>query len=459
MRIPFRQGLVTAPPNFLQLSGQSVSLNIAEPELVQVAFADGEANYLYTEQLPVPNAWPGPFGLASWLYWDLDIRTGVRTFGVTNLEPYEGSSAPPSPADGQHWFDSSTNNMKVWNGMAQRWIKVIRVFAARISNGSVLTSVSIDSPVFTGTQVGSLNTPVYAGALVFDTNGDVVKRSNGAFFTTEDVVITNTASSTQVKLSSILTEAVSVSNIPAYSVVRFVDFHQIDLAHNYANQGAYGIIEVDAPTGTLVHVTTDGVVTNTLWDWTAAGVNAPLYITASGQLTPVVQPNSIPVAYVVDYNTIVIRPSMNVFTNAAAGPTNPATTFSLGVVRLSTASATPSSPVVVETTDPRLQKSLNDLTDVTTTGAVIGDALVFNGTEWVAQPASGGLTVLDDNLTASLSSANEGTYANTTTIITGTGIRVRSSAGSAGSGHQVRITPNIPSVDISISAGPPIDIG
>jgi hypothetical protein len=325
MRIPFRQGIVTAPSGFLQQTGSTVSLVIATPTMVSVAFADGTANYLHTERLSVTNAWTGPFapGTDYWLYWDINIMTGQRTFGHTLHEPYEGASAPLSPQPDQHWFDTVSFKMKVWNATSGRWVSKIRVFAAKLQSGSVLISTSVNTPDYEGTQVGSVSAiPVAAGALVFDTNGDPVKRNNGTFFTTEDVVVASVASSTQVKLGATMIEAVAVANLPAYSIVQFVDFNQINLATTaFVEQGAYGIIEEAASTGQVVNVALQGVITNPAWDWTVAGVNAPLYVTNVGGLTTNVTPDGVIVAYVVDVNTIVLRPTLqtvSLYTNPDA---------------------------------------------------------------------------------------------------------------------------------------------
>lgn len=321
MQLNFRQGLVRAPANFLALSGSNVNLNIASPETVVAAFADGDANYLITERQTVVGAWVGPFTSDTWLYWDIDKRTGQRTFGFTLLEPIEGATPPLSPANDQHWFDTTTNKMKVWNSIASRWVERIRVFAASLQGGSVITSMSINAPVFTGTQVGSLaNTPVSAGALVFDTNANPFKRSNGTFYTTEDKVTTGIGSSTQVKLNSIVVEAMALESIPAFTIVRFADFGKIGIASDVAEEGVYGIIETDGPAGDLVAVTTEGVVTNTDWDWSAAGINAPLYVAGDGTLTPTESPNGVAVALVIDRHSVLIRPTVV----ALSGDSSPA---------------------------------------------------------------------------------------------------------------------------------------
>lgn len=323
MRISFRQGIVTAPQDFLEPTGTRVDLVLAPPALITVAFADGASNYLHTERTAVVNAWAGPFvsGTDYWLYWDLNVRTGVRTFGHTALAPVQSPTAPTSPLNDQHWFDTVANKMKVWNATTAQWISRIRVFACKLDSGTTPASVSVNTPAFTGSQVSTLsNTPAQAGALVFDINGDVVKRSNNTFFTTEDVVSANISTAAQIKLGAVLVEAVTVASIPAYSVVRFVDFHQVDLATSSVNvNGAYGIIEQDGPAGSVVNVAMEGVITNPAWDWSALPVNTPLYLGTTGNLSPTITAQPVVVATVIDRNTILLRAAIVTYGSSGGG--------------------------------------------------------------------------------------------------------------------------------------------
>lgn len=364
MRIPFRQGLVRVPANFLQLAAGKVSLVLGPSDSVVATFADGAANYLTTERLTVNNAWVGPYvtGTDYWLYVDINLVTGVRTFGHTTVSPVDGATAPHAPvALDQHWFDTANNTMKVWNGNG--WVKKIRLFVAKLQQGSVFVSMSVNSPAYTGTQVGALVAqPVSAGAIVFDADGNPLKKADGTFFTTEDTALTGIASSSQVKFGSLVIEAEADTNLPAYSIVRFTDFNLITAATNYiVDNGAYGIIERDAATGDVVEVTMEGLITNPAWDWTSAGINAQLYVDANGSLTTTPPPSPIPVAAVVDTNTILLRPStlfMNTFND-------PATALNAGNVKLSVMPANLDDPIAVGTNDPRIMAVQPHIADFT----------------------------------------------------------------------------------------------
>lgn len=327
MQIPFRQGIVYAPPGFLQLGGGTVSLQVAIPDMVIVTVADGTSNYLINERVPVANAWAGPFvaGPQSyWLYWDINPVTGARTFGHTLLEPVEGATPPSTPQNDQHWFDTNVNKMKVWNTLSMRWIPKIRVFAAKLEAGAVLISMSVDSPLFTGTQVGSLgSTPINAGPIIYDEDGQAVKRNTGAFFTTEDVAVVGVASGSQVKLGSVVVSAVAESNIPAFNIVRFTGFNRVSLATNFnmTETNVYGMVEVDAVPGDVVNVAMEGLITNPLWNWTSVGVNTPVYVNGIGQLTTTPPPVPLIIGTVVDVHTILLRPTM--LSLNATPPTDP----------------------------------------------------------------------------------------------------------------------------------------
>jgi len=324
MRITFRQGIVRCPPNFLELSGGSVSIVVPSAESVIVTFADGASNYLLTERLDVNDAWPGPFATGSqsyWLYWDIDRLTGTKTYGHTLYEPVEGAVAPSFPQNDQHWYDTTSNKMFVWNTTANRWQQKIRVFAAQLLGGNTFTSMSINSPAFTGTQTGiSTPTQILAGALVYDADGKVLKRNNGTFFTTEDVAVTGVASSSQVKLGGLVLEAAAQTNIPAFSVVQFSDFNKIILGNSsVASEAPYGLTDQDAATGDIVSVMMEGVVSNPAWDWTAAGVNAPLYLTTTGGLTATPPVTPIIIAHVLTSDTILIKSSTTIINGGGGG--------------------------------------------------------------------------------------------------------------------------------------------
>ena len=324
MRVPFRQGIVRAPQNFLDLADGTVSIVAPPAEAILVTFADGASNYLLAERLDVPKAWPGPFPAGDqsfWLYWDIDRITGAKTYGYTIYEPIEAGVAPQNPRRDQHWYDTRNNKLMVWNPTADRWQHKIRVFAAELTGNATFSSVSISAPLFTGTQTGiSAQTEILAGALMFDADGKPLKRNNGTFFTTEDVAITGVASSSHVKVNALVLEGEAVTNIPAFSVVYFNEFNKITLANSeQLTQAPYGVTDQDAATGKIVNVMMDGVITNPAWDWTSAGVNAPVYVNSVGEITTTPGVTPVVLGYVVDRTTIVITRSTTIVNGGGGG--------------------------------------------------------------------------------------------------------------------------------------------
>lgn len=310
MRISFKQGIIKAQPGFLQLTPtKKVNLNVAPPSAVIVTVSHGQSNYLITERQPVLNAWNGPFNVGTdyWLYWDIDVVTGQRTFGHTTIPPVFGNTAP-SPQVDKHWFDTSTFQMKVWNGA--RWVVKIRVFAAKLQSGTVFVSMSMTAPSFEGTQIGTAGlVSITAGAIAFDVFNKGLKKSNGEFLTTEDLITANVGPS-QIKTASLLVSARAEEPIPAYSIVRFINHDVVTLANSFTiNQSAYGLVEQDADADDPVNITMEGMIQNSAWDWSAYPVNTPLYVDSVGQLTTSFQGINFPVGIVINSNTILLRPS------------------------------------------------------------------------------------------------------------------------------------------------------
>jgi len=192
MRISYRQGLVSAQADFLQIgqvNAQCVDL-IVSPTPTVVALASGTKDYLISEQRTVTNAW-GPFtGTATqYLYWEINPANGQLSRGASTL-PVIASATEPPAVNGQMWWDQTANVMKVYNGV--RWTNTLRVLAGRLQSGGIL----IPEPF--GSQVG-LNTPISAGFILTDGMGAAYKSANGEFLTT-DTPLTSVDTGSLVKL-------------------------------------------------------------------------------------------------------------------------------------------------------------------------------------------------------------------------------------------------------------------
>jgi hypothetical protein len=248
--------------------------------------------------------------------------------------------------------------MFVWNG--SRWSKKIRLFAGRMTNNSTFISMSINAPLFTGTQIGdtTINT---AGFLIYDNTGaHPIKKFDNTFFTTEDTVLTGISSTAQVKIGSLLIQGIANTSLSAYSVVRFSDFNTIDQATGYMiDNGAYGITEVNAVAGDNINIIMEGIVTNPAWDWSSVSINSPLYVDNFGQLTPIAPTTPIIVATVVGIQSVLLRPS-SLFVNTQ---NDPASTTNMGTVLLSSNPDNVQMPVAVGVNDVNYLSTVAHLSD------------------------------------------------------------------------------------------------
>jgi hypothetical protein len=287
MKLPFRQGIVryqtdsATNPIFLQKSNGGTNVDLyCSPDPTIVTFAHGITDYLFEECKTVPQAW-GPFtsGTDYWLFWDIDILTGTRTFGSTKLAPIYSTNPPSQPVNDQHWFDTTNTKIMVWTG---KWIEKIRVFACKYDRGAVIV------PYPAGTQSGILQT-VYAGYLVFDVDEKPIKQwkrdQTGAFITTESKLITHSS-----KMSTIILEAAQVvaeadENIPNWSLICYTSQDKVGLA-SYIDQihPVAGLVYEDLYDTELGSFYTSGHITNNNWNWSHAP-STPLFCGLYGQLT------------------------------------------------------------------------------------------------------------------------------------------------------------------------------
>jgi len=285
MKLAFRQGIVryqtdiNNTPTFLQLTGSGVNLNIS-PDSTVLTFAHGETNYLFEENQTVTNAWPAPFDpVDQWLYWDLDVITGVRTFGITKIAPVDSHNAP-APVIDRHWFDLQTKKMMVFTGA--RYVEKLRVFAAKLDDGGVLIPYSI------GTQSG-LNTSNQSGMILFDDELNAVKKFNrfgrGEFLTTESPLSAQLSRIVNYKLEYEIKEAKADEFIPMFYCVSYVDYNLIRLTKNtIANYPCVGIASEDMHIGESRSFITSGHIRNDLWNWSAP-VGTKLFVGQTGEIT------------------------------------------------------------------------------------------------------------------------------------------------------------------------------
>ena len=319
-RIKFRQGVVTHPINdttgeqlFLTKNGTTVDLNVVNQELVTVTFIHGTANYLYTEASSIQSAWKDvPFNQDSWIYWEINLSSGEVSRKVTTLEPIENPRQPMNSIVGQLWFNTATRRWGQFNGSTFR--EVVVVFAARVNGGTSFSSMSIDSPLFTGSQIGLVES-VRAGSLVFNNNGAAIKSGIGnQFFTTEDRFLTGVPTGASLRINNTVITGEAICPIAAFQVIQYNDYNQVCLANPaIIGERLFGIVDEDIAQNETATFITEGLIYNELWDWDAEGanVNDPVYIDATGQITRVnLFPNRPPVGTIVGKQVIFFSPRL-----------------------------------------------------------------------------------------------------------------------------------------------------
>lgn len=366
MRIDFRQGIIKYPSSgsvqkFLTYLGGYVSISCANGN-TDVAFAHVTENYLYSESVDVNNAWgPLPANTDCWLYWDINLRTGLRTFGYTTIQPIT-SIQRPAVVEEQHWFNPSTTTMYVCTAGTYR--AVARVFAAKVNNSSFMPLGDVlGAKPFAGSQVGLNTIGTRVGHIIIDDNGSPIRRVDGRLFTTENELFVDGAPVNIVKLDSAVVPVTAETMLPKYHIVKFTDFGKINLAtYNDAQDTTLAMLTEDLTTLQTGYVVVQGCVTNPAWNWSALG---NLWVDDSGGLTyddlhltdpfnhPAAKP---PVARVVSSDTVIFDQGMG-----GIGPRGPAgsagdvaTPVSFGTVKLASSAIDPTNPLVVVNNDPRM---------------------------------------------------------------------------------------------------------
>ena len=314
MKLSFRQGIVryqtdsSNNPTFLLASpgGDHISLVVA-PTRAIISISQANIDYLYEETASVTNAW-GPFvgGTNYWLYWDIDIWTGQRTFGSTTLAPIMAFAAPSNPEIGQMWYDLSHTQMNYWSGA--RWMMCLRVFAAQYVSGAVI------NPYPVGTQVGISNGSFYAGLILFDAGGKPLRISQidgrGQFLTTETQFYTQASAIVAFSLEAMSQFAQANGNIPAYSLISYDGPDSIIVASSdVPNNPAIGIVLTDLYETEVGSFQNSGYFTNMDWDFQFNGNSPTVYLGLGGTvtLTPPITGFIQPIGFAVNSNTIYLQ--------------------------------------------------------------------------------------------------------------------------------------------------------
>lgn len=307
MKLNFKQGIIryqtdiSNNPTFLQKTVNGVTLNVS-PDPTLLTFSHGDHNYTFEENTTIENAWQITQNRDSWIYWDLDIITGERTFGITYIKPVYSINKPAGVND-RHWFDLQTKSMKVYTG--SNYVTKLRVFAAFLDDGGVISHYE------TGSQVG-LNESCYSGMILYDEDNKPLKKFNrrgdGAFITTETPLSSQFSKIINYKLENEIKEGIALEYIPKFFCMSHKENSKYVLA-SYITPiyPCIGISSEDMHTGEARTIYTNGYIKNELWDWPDSPGRL-LFVGESGQITiNVPQLYSIQnIGYIVSPNVIYV---------------------------------------------------------------------------------------------------------------------------------------------------------
>jgi surface protein len=285
-----------------------------------LSFAHGKRDYLHTIKEDVEEAWVLPKNEDSvWLYWEIDRITGQLKYGTTTIHnPLDyGSTLPPSPVKGQHFFDRTDNKLKIWNG--GRWITHIRMFAAHWKNGE-LNELGVYSQC-------NLKIERRVGPILFDRSDRPVfsfsnDKDRTKYFATEIDSLDNTFSNSQkVSFDRLQLNAVAGEALGRNKCVVIGDDGRVYHGSRNGFRAAIGITDKAYNVGEKVHLITGGFVENREdWNWTVPE-NHNLFVDELGNLTTDIgdEESSQVMAKVVSPNTILvnIQEKIHVLTNVA----------------------------------------------------------------------------------------------------------------------------------------------
>ena len=313
MKYNFRQGIQHAPlvaghPSFLTYNNLNGTITISlGVDLVRATAAYGDYNYIIEERQDAVDSW-GPFtwnpawgpepggpppspppgstpnfggGFTSYLYWDINRATGMVSRGFTPRLPIYGSE-PLNPANDQHWFDTATNTMKVWDGT--RWVSRIRVFAGSFLSEQINEN-DLGSQVGITSQSTDPNDWYEHGYILFGADQKAIRYNDTNFVTSATPIMTLHGSfASPFRLELLNSTVLADEPIPAFFAVTNTGDSTVQLADGTNIQKRpIGLALRSANPGDPVDIVTSGIVYNDQWNWDSSA-DKDIYCSATGEL-------------------------------------------------------------------------------------------------------------------------------------------------------------------------------
>lgn len=287
MQVPYTQGVLkgqtTLPSNarlFLQADGAYVDVYVTDMKLVAVA-AHKSKNYLIEEPFNVSNAWgPLPLATQTYLFWDIDVATGVQTRGFTTVAPQYGPTTPSTVTNGLHYFN--TTDRVMYYGSGGTWIEKIRVFAG------LATVSGLIAPHPFASQVG-LTGEVTAGYIIYGLNNRALKDP-------VDGTFVNTGSGFKIKLGDFDNVValdveqeymIAAEPIPGGSFVAVATPGAIVVADPALDRWASGYVRQATGSGGSVRIIPHGIVYDDTFSFNLADIGKLLWLEPGGTLSAV----------------------------------------------------------------------------------------------------------------------------------------------------------------------------
>lgn len=308
--VPFKQGVLTGKmtagakpvPDYIVVRkmGSELGIQSSPTHPIKIVFSHGDSHdYLHIETKTIPQAWSNiKPNITYWLYWDLDLYTGKRSFGLTAIEPILNGPAPTEPQEDQHWYDHQTNTMKVFVGGL--FVQRVRVFSAKYKIGAPIDYYRFGSQVGVTTNTNPhLITRDYTNTPIRDfVRGKAKFKSSGVPFAKVASSATNSI------MESVTDPQIASADIPSFALVAQTSPNTVGLASVSGDLPCFGVAVNSYTIDDDVKIVTEGYVTNSDWRFDIragstlyCGDNGDISISPGGQFIQqiglVVSPNTI----------------------------------------------------------------------------------------------------------------------------------------------------------------------
>lgn len=285
MLVKFRHGIIkqkkdsVGNPSSIYIDGNLFRISATKNDPFGFTIAHGEFDYQFhiTDSNLVWKIEPGKWNL----FIDVDFLTATITTGKTNLPVYYTGLEPQDGIEGQHWYNTTANVMKVF--VDGQWNDVLRLFVGT-ADGDELIQAKVGSQFVTTKPIKPLHP-------TFDTFGYPmrVRRPKDAMgqipgflgSETED----KSRSKTLVRMGDFLLGATTVTQVPPAGLVHLLPGNKVCFSDSTSPYNhVIGMVVNGAEPNQLVDIKTFGFVKYEPWEWTDAEISRPVFSDGAGNV-------------------------------------------------------------------------------------------------------------------------------------------------------------------------------